>query len=329
MLPGPRRNESMGRFSKNEQKSISGGLPKELSRREFLHLTAVGVASFGMLGTVAGLTKDALATHGPAAWCSSFGVFDPHTYETVTHIAEQIVPTDPHPGGNTEACGANFIELLASGNGDLAELLINGVSAIDQSSTLLSGSDFVDLSFEQQTEILKKLEGGTAPGSIWNSILFRNFRPSKGQPVSPGLKSVINSLRLPLGPMGMSAPNFIGKNIQQVVFGTYRELAKLAWVINFPEAFVRNPTNGQPIFADPEHLLISDPNTDGTGTCWDSIAYHVFDFETEKLHWEWQAGMKVTGFENGWPVFASRPLQERQRLQARDNLYDLSDQRLA
>ena len=113
-----------------------------------------------------------------------------------------------------------------------------------------------------------------------------------------------------------------------IFFSTCRSLHKTAWLINWPEAFVRDQQTGQPNFSDAAHR-ISDPDVPGTGTGWEVIGYHVINWEVEKLLWAWQAGLQVTGFANGWPTFATKMLSTRQRLEARDQLYALSDQGLA
>jgi Gluconate 2-dehydrogenase subunit 3 len=297
-----------------------------ISRRRFLQGTAASVFALPALRGLSVLaeTNANADVFLAASQCQRFGVFDDHTFATLAAIAAQIVPTDSQPGAS-EVCTTSFIELSAAGNPDLKELLTSGVAGIDQSGTLLFGADFVSLTFANQTEVLKRLEAGTAPGTFWNSALFRNYVASKGQPVPPGLKKILGDLSHPAGPLVKKSPNLVGQNAQQVVFGTCRSMTKLAWVINWPEAFVRDPATGQPFFADSAHL-ISDPDIPGTGTCWEVIRFHVIDWEVEQLLWAWQAGMKVTGFEHGWPTFARNPLNDSKRLAARDQLYALSDQ---
>lgn len=300
-----------------------------LSRRRFLRVTAAGALALpAMRGLIAlAETGNDVAVYQAAAQCLRFGVFDDHTFATLAAIAAQIVPTDSQPGAS-DVCTVSFVELSAAGNPSLKELLTNGVAGIDQSSTLLFGATFEMLSFANQTEVLKRLEAGTAPGTFWNSTLFRNYVAARGQPVPPGLQMILADLSQPAGPLVKQSPNFTGKTAQQVVFGTCRSLNKLAWVINWPEAFVRDPATGQPNLADATHL-ISDPDVPGTGTCWEVIRYHVIDWEVEQLLWAWQAGLQVTGFDHGWPTFDATPLTDAQRLAARDQLYALSDQGLA
>jgi hypothetical protein len=117
-----------------------------------------------------------------------------------------------------------------------------------------------------------------------------------------------------------------GDDFQKAFFGACRGLTKTAWVINWPEAFVRD-ANGQPLFFGDTHS-ISDPDDPLTETCWTQIKFHVIDWDTEVLLWAWQAGLEVIDFQLGWPVFSNdldNPLPDQQRLEARDALYALSD----
>jgi hypothetical protein len=297
-------------------------LYRTLSRRRLLQGAAATAATLSALGRLS------INPASAAPQCPRYGVFDSHTFETLSAVAAQIVPTDTTPGA-TEICAASFIELNAAGNASLADLLTNGMAALDQSSNLLYGANFVNLSFASQTAVLQQLEAGTAPGTLWNSAANRNnFTASPGQPTPAGLRQVMGAVATPAGPIAKRTPNLNGLTFQQVVFGTCRNMTKLAWVINWPEAFVRDPSTGQPFFADAAHL-ISDPDVPNTGTCWDTIRFNVIDYQTETLLWAWQAGLKVTGFDHGWPKFAGGTLNDNQRLSARDQLYQLSNQGIA
>lgn len=302
---------------------------RTITRRRLLQGAAAGVISLRALGITTGWPAQlaALPVANAAPQCPRFGAFDDHTFATLAAIGSQIIPSDATPGAS-EACTTSFIELKAAGDSDLRDLLGNAVVAIDQSSTILYGGAFVDLTVAQQTTVLTQLEAGAAPGKRWNSTAFRAYVTSPDKHVPPGLQHVLAKLTTPAGPIAKTTPNMHGKNIQQVVFGTCRSLTKLAWVINWPEAFVRDPDSGQPIFADATHL-ISDPDVAGTGTGWEAIRYHVISYDVETLLWAWQAGLTVTGFDHGWPTFASNPLSDNQRLAARDQLYQLSNQGLA
>jgi len=307
---------------------------RTISRRRLIQGAAASAATLGALGSLSSVAASVVRTstgktvaQAPST-CLPFGAFDSHTFDTLSAIAAQIIPNNDGSPGAADICLVNFIEVSASGNSDLQKILTNGVAAVDQSSQTLFGANFVALSYANQTTVLQQLEAGTAPGSLWNSADNRNsFTNSSGQ-TPAALQSVMSVLSGPVGPIATQSPNFSGDSFQQVFFGTCRSLTKTAWVINWPEAFVRDPSTGQPFFSDAAHL-ISDPDVPGTGTCWDVIRYNVIDYQTEVLMWAWQAGLKVTGFSQGWPTFDSKPLKDKDRLAARDQLYALSNQGLA
>lgn len=304
---------------------------RTITRRRLLQGAAAGAISLQALNLMPRwMDTDIFAgssTALAAPQCPRYGAFDDHTFATLAAIGSQIIPTDDTPGAS-EACTTSFIEFNAAGNSSLRDLLSNAVIAIDQSSNILYGGAFVDLTFAQQTDVLVQLEAGTAPGKRWNSTAFRAYVSSSDGSVPSGLQKVLAAQSTQAGPAAKSTPNMKGRNTQQVVFGTCRNMTKLAWVINWPEAFVRDPSSGQPIFSDTAHL-ISDPDVAGTDTCWEVIQYRVINFDVETLLWAWQAGMEVTGFEDGWPTFAPNLLSDAQRLAARDQLYQLSNQGLA
>jgi hypothetical protein len=263
---------------------------RTISRRRLLQgaiAGAIALSASGRRTAWAGRSPEAIinsvALQSVTTCTRNPDVFDAHQFDTLVAIGAQIIPSvdehgAPEPGAS-EACTIGFIELNAAGNDGLKGLLTGGVAALDgfTQSHPGYGADFVDLSFEDQTEVLQTIA------------------------------------------------NLPSQDFLNIFFSTCRSLHKTAWLINWPEAFVRGQ-DGQPIVDD---LLISDPDVPGTGTGWEVIKYHVIDWQVEQLLWAWQAGLKVTGFANGWPTFSAMPLTTKQRLAARDQLYALSDQGLA
>jgi len=307
---------------------------RTISRRRLLQGTVAGAISLHVLGapnrwlnqTATAATPVALDA---AATCPRFGsgdsyTFDTHTFNTLAAVAAQLIPTDDTPGAS-EACTTSFVELNATGNAGLAGLLAGGVVELDAAANALQpGATFIDLGPEDQIDILQQFEAGTAPSAAQSHAEVSNFVVAAGQAVPTGLQQIRAMLAMPVSPSATMTPNVVSSSFQQVFFNTYRSLTKLAWVINWPEAFVRDPVSGQPFFSDAEHL-ISDPDIDSTGTCWTVIKYHVIDYEVERLLWAWQAGLNVIGFEHGWPKFHSKSLKTKERLAARDELYRLSN----
>ena len=287
---------------------MSNGGPTS-SRRAFL-IRSGGVV-LGAVVLEAGLVAE-VGSQGPtphaAPVCFPGGcpriapVFDAHTFATLEQVAEQIVPTDADPGG-LELCAATLVEVIASGSPDTVAFLTSGLAGLDESSTLLFGGLFKTLTFDQQRTVLQRLEAGTAPGPSWSSK----------KPTPPGHQKIAATLSRhgpAVGPVGRGHAHLTESTAQQMVFATLRTFCKLAFLTNFPETQVRDPA-GRPIFADSAHLIF-DPDQTATRTGWTILKYHVVDYETEKLLWEWQAGKAVTGF-NGIPVLGPADLSDVQR----------------
>jgi hypothetical protein len=245
------------------------------------------------------------AAHAAVAFdrCPRLGVFSDATFRTLESVCEQIVPTDQDPG-NAQLCGASLVEAIASSDPETAALIEAGLEALDASSERLHGEPFAALDFAAQRAVLEQVEAGRAPGDLWLRPLFRPF-------VERSPELLVASI---LGG-GLSRQ----AAAQRLVFSQLRTLCKLAFVTNFPETQVRDAATDLPIFADARHL-ISDPDDDGTATGWTIVRYHVTDFETERLLWEWQGGRRVVAFD-GIPVLGDVELGENERLEARDLLW--------
>ena len=85
--------------------------------------------------------------------------FSPHEYATVAAIAALIVPTDRDPGA-TEADVAGYIDRKVSRHAAERQRYATGVRLVDDGSARVfgRGQRFVDLTSEQQLEVLKKTE---------------------------------------------------------------------------------------------------------------------------------------------------------------------------
>jgi gluconate 2-dehydrogenase gamma chain len=87
----------------------------------------------------------------------------------VEAVSDQIIPPDQDPGGK-EAGVANFIEIQLAGpytrfQKDYRE----GLAKIEATSMTLHRKSFLDLSFDQQTELLVLLESNKGPSSVWSA----------------------------------------------------------------------------------------------------------------------------------------------------------------
>jgi len=141
------------------------------SRREVLRNIALGV-------TLAGVPADAAQhVHEQAAEQKkkAGGVYKPklfneHEYATVRRVAELIIPADEVSGSAVEAGAPEFIDLIASNNGDIALRMTGGLAWLDRLSESKNGKDFLSSTPAQQTATLdliayrEKAAPGMGPG---------------------------------------------------------------------------------------------------------------------------------------------------------------------
>ena len=138
-----------------------------LNRREFVAGVSVG------LGSVA-LT--AAPGQEPAWW----RFFTNHESRLVDAIAEQIIPADEDPGGR-DAGVVNFIDKQLVGHYHrFAESYRRGLIGLEETARAMFNSGFLDLAWDEQTEVLSALEAGSAPGETWrgesSTAFFRLIR---------------------------------------------------------------------------------------------------------------------------------------------------------
>jgi gluconate 2-dehydrogenase gamma chain len=95
--------------------------------------------------------------------------------ETLGALAEQIVPADTDPGAR-EADVVHYIDrVLAGEQAPKRPLYDAGLEGVNQSSQLMLGRDFIQLSFQEQTTVLKAIEQGQCPGEIWKTVSSQEF----------------------------------------------------------------------------------------------------------------------------------------------------------
>ena len=90
-------------------------------------------------------------------------------------IADQIIPPDRDAG----AQAAGVVDYI---DGQLATVFHthqatyrNGIVGVQQTSNIMFGSDFESLEWARQTEVLRALEHGRAPGAIWGTESAASF----------------------------------------------------------------------------------------------------------------------------------------------------------
>ena len=136
---------------------------QETSRRELLK--NIGI-SLSLAGTRSGVLPLEAAQHVHQAAASEkaahHGVYKPKCftapeYKTLERLADRIIPADGKSKGALDAGAAEFIDLLASQNGELAQIFTGGLAWLDRRMKQEHGAAFVDARPEQQTAMLDRI----------------------------------------------------------------------------------------------------------------------------------------------------------------------------
>src|SRR5579864_5938114 len=85
---------------------------------------------------------------------------------TLAAISDQIIPPDQDPGASWAGVVDYIDRQLCGPYENLQATYRRGLAGVDQSSRTLYGKVFADLDARQQIDLLHRLEGGKAPGSI-------------------------------------------------------------------------------------------------------------------------------------------------------------------
>jgi gluconate 2-dehydrogenase gamma chain len=80
--------------------------------------------------------------------------FNAHEYDTLRRLTEMIMPPDEHSRGALEAGAPEFIDLLASGNDELAAIYTGGMAWLEDEMRRRYSTPFVAAKPEQQTAML-------------------------------------------------------------------------------------------------------------------------------------------------------------------------------
>jgi len=93
----------------------------------------------------------------------------------VDAIAEQIIPADQDAGAR-DADVVNFIDRQLIGPfEEHQESYRSGIAGVQQTSNAMFDADFETLDWARQTDVLRALERGDAPGVAWESTSSRSF----------------------------------------------------------------------------------------------------------------------------------------------------------
>lgn len=81
-------------------------------------------------------------------------VFNAHDYQTVARLADLIIPPEGSDPGGAAAGAPEFIDLLCSGAGRLAQTWLAGLAWLDSASRTRFQTAFLDATPEQQIALL-------------------------------------------------------------------------------------------------------------------------------------------------------------------------------
>lgn len=151
----------------------------EFSRRRFLGL--VGAAGLPSVSLPAGSAQpDGELSHAAGGAPASNSEpklpgLTARQAETLGALAEQIVPTDAYPGARDAGVVKYIDRVLAGNQAHKQPLYAAGLEGVDQTSQLMFGHEFIQLSFQDQTTVLKAIEQGQGPGENWKTVSSREF----------------------------------------------------------------------------------------------------------------------------------------------------------
>jgi gluconate 2-dehydrogenase gamma chain len=135
---------------------------KSISRRRFLRTTSATLVAAPLL-------------QPPQVSAASKRFFDGKQAQTIVALCERIIPADQDAG----AAWAGVVEFidrkLAGYHRRYQKLYRLGLQGVDESSRALFRRAFVDLTAEEQDEVLRKLEANEAPGAVWKQISPSEF----------------------------------------------------------------------------------------------------------------------------------------------------------
>jgi len=134
---------------------------EDVSRRDALRRIAGAVFAAGVAGEMS--LVDAQHVHGQAAKMKGAlsgyqrQELTEHEWETVTRLAELIVPKDSGGGSAVDAGAPEFIDLLTANHSRLADIFHGGLSWLDAEMRVRAGKTFVDSGQDEQTALLDDL----------------------------------------------------------------------------------------------------------------------------------------------------------------------------
>lgn len=128
-----------------------------MNRRELLKTAMAGAAAVNAGAQHEHSGGAAQLVNPPAAWKPL--LFDAHQNETVTTLAELIIPRTDTPGAKDARVNEYIDLILADGPAEARNRFLEGLGWLDGYALRLHQQPFVKCGAEQQTAILRRLDG--------------------------------------------------------------------------------------------------------------------------------------------------------------------------
>jgi len=101
--------------------------------------------------------------------------FDDSDRRILGNLCEQIFPKDEFPGA-IELGIPSFIErCLQSGHAEWTAIYRVGFRSTEAASHSMYGKGFLEISFDEQTRLLERMQTGDLPKADWPSVAAREF----------------------------------------------------------------------------------------------------------------------------------------------------------
>src|SRR5438105_15919567 len=115
----------------------------DVTRRDLLRSIALSVSLGGLQAEAAQHVHNMAAAEKAATGVYKPKAFNDHEFQTMQKLADYIVPADEVSPGATEAGCADFIDLLASQNPELAAIYTGGLLWLDGAMERRYGGGFI------------------------------------------------------------------------------------------------------------------------------------------------------------------------------------------
>jgi hypothetical protein len=164
------------------------------TRRDALRQIALGLTAAGSAVELS--AQAAQHVHSAAAAESKNGVYKPkvftqHEWQTITRLADLVIPADGQSGSAVDAGAPQFIDLLCSQNEELRAIFTGGLSWLDAEMRRRVQKEFLTAAPAEQTALLDAIVAAerTVREQAAETVLFARapqYRGFSGYTVKPG-----------------------------------------------------------------------------------------------------------------------------------------------